>query len=57
MITNICGIFIKTTYFIFLAVSEKEFFQNILMVQMQFSGNCLFTKKEIVAVLLGHVVK
>ena len=57
MITNICGIFIKTTYFIFLAVSEKDFFQNILMVQMQFSGNCLFTKKEIVAVLLGHVVK
>ena len=31
-------------------------FKNILMVQTPFSGNRLFTKKAIVAVLLGHVV-
>ena len=56
MKTNICGVFIEIRYFIFMAVSQKDFFQNILMVQTPFSGNRLFPKKAIIAELFGHVV-
>ena len=56
VITNIYGVFIETIFFIFPAVLQKEFFQNILMVQTPFSGNRLFTKKANIAVPLGHVV-